>query len=134
MPNLNACLGLAQLELLPQFLEIKRELFQLWSEFFAERGIEIKGPAAGAKSNHWLIPVEFKNPRDRSTFLRETNDKNIGTRPIWTLMSKLPMYRNCYNDGLKNSKHAEEHFVCIPSGVPIRKVFHKSSYQSSNSG
>jgi len=122
MPNLNACLGLAQLELLPAFLEIKRELFQFWSEFFLEYGMKTKGPSGDATSNHWLIPVEFKDPDDRKTFLEVTNDRKIGTRPIWTLMSNLPMYRDCYNDGLYNSRFAEERYVCIPSGVPIPKL------------
>ena len=121
MPNLNACLGLAQLELLPKFLEIKRELFLFWTEFFSEYGLSTKAPNGDSISNHWLIPIEFKNLEERNNFLKETNNRKIGTRPIWTLMSKLPMYRNCYNDGLQNSKHAEDRIVCIPSGVPIGK-------------
>ena len=34
MPNINACLGLAQIKQLPKYLKIKRELFRYWSEFF----------------------------------------------------------------------------------------------------
>jgi dTDP-4-amino-4,6-dideoxygalactose transaminase len=122
MPNLNACLGVAQLELLPRFLKIKRELFVFWSNFFLDYGLKTKGPIGDAISNHWLIPVEFENSDDRNTFLEVTNNREIGTRPIWTLMSKLPMFSGCFNDGLINSKFAEERFVCVPSGIPVGKL------------
>ena len=40
------------------------------------------------------------------------------TRPIWTLMSKLEMFKNCQNDGLVNSKWLEERVINVPSSVP----------------
>ena len=40
------------------------------------------------------------------------------TRPIWTLMSNLEMFKNCQNDGLKNSIWLEERVINIPSSVP----------------
>ena len=40
------------------------------------------------------------------------------TRPIWTLMSKLPMFKDCQNDGIKNSLWLEDRVVNIPSSVP----------------
>ena len=40
------------------------------------------------------------------------------TRPIWTLMSKLPMFKNCQTDGLKTSLWLEDRVVNIPSSVP----------------
>ena len=122
MPNINACLGLAQIRQLPKYLEIKRELFQYWSKFFLKYDLTTKGPVGKEVSNHWIIPVEFPKPEDRVAFLENTNKRKIGTRPVWTLMTKLPMYKNCYNDGLANSLKAENHLVCIPSGVPSAKM------------
>lgn len=122
MPNINACLGLAQIRQLPKYLEIKRELFQYWSKFFLKYDLTTKGPVGKEVSNHWIIPVEFPKPEDRVAFLENTNKRKIGTRPVWTLMTKLPMYKNCYNDGLVNSLKAENHLVCIPSGVPSAKM------------
>jgi hypothetical protein len=40
------------------------------------------------------------------------------TRPIWTLMSKLNMFKDCQSDGLKNSLWLENRVVNIPSSVP----------------
>jgi len=39
------------------------------------------------------------------------------TRPIWTLMNKLPMYKNCQCYHLKNTKWLDERVVSIPSSV-----------------
>ena len=39
--------------------------------------------------------IELENRKDRDLFLKESNELKIMTRPIWTLMHKLPMYMNC---------------------------------------
>ena len=53
-----------------------------------------------------------------SNILKLTNDSNIMTRPIWTLMSKLPMFKDCQKDSLENSLWLEDRVVNIPSSVP----------------
>ena len=40
------------------------------------------------------------------------------TRPIWNLMSKLPMFQDCQTDSLENSFWLEDRVVNIPSSVP----------------
>ena len=49
--------------------------------------------------------------------LDETNNKGIMTRPVWKLMSRLLMFKNCQNDGLYNSIWLEDRAVNIPSSV-----------------
>ena len=56
--------------------------------------------------------------KERDVFLKFTNKNNVMTRPIWTLMSKLPMFQDCQTDGLKNSLWLEDRVVNIPSSVP----------------
>ena len=45
--------------------------------------------------------IELENRKDRDLFLKESNELKIMTRPIWTLMHKLPMYMNCQKDSQK---------------------------------
>jgi perosamine synthetase len=47
-----------------------------------------------------------------------TNDNGVMTRPIWMLMSKLPMFKNSQRDSLENSLWLEDRAVNIPSSVP----------------
>lgn len=55
MPNLNAALGCAQLEQLPEFLASKRRLFERYEEVFSNiYGVTLLKQPAGCESNYWL--------------------------------------------------------------------------------
>jgi len=118
MPNLNAALGCAQMECLDGFLTIKAELADQWGTFFNERGILFVKATAGNTANHWLNAIILDSREHRDEFLKLTNENNVMTRPIWTLMSKLPMFKDCQTDGLENSLWLEDRVVNIPSSVP----------------
>ena len=118
MPNLNAALGCAQIERLDEFLTIKTQLADQWETFFDQRDIDFVRALDGNKANHWLNAIILDSREDRDEFLKLTNDNNVMTRPIWTLMSKLPMFKSCQTDGLKNSLWLEDRVVNIPSSVP----------------
>lgn len=118
MPNLNAALGCAQMERLDDFLKIKLELADKWDLFFSQRNAEFVKPIKGYKANHWLNAIILDSKEDRDDFLKFTNENGVMTRPIWRLMSELPMFKNCQSDGLQNSIWLEGRVVNIPSSVP----------------
>jgi aminotransferase in exopolysaccharide biosynthesis len=118
MPNLNAVLGCAQMERLDEFLMIKAQLADQWDAFFNKSGVGFVKALDGNKANHWLNAIILDSREDRDEFLKFTNDNGVMTRPIWTLMSKLPMFKECQTDGLKNSLWLEDRVVNIPSSVP----------------
>ena len=60
----------------------------------------------------------LNSKEERDNFLKFTNDNGVMTRPIWTLISKLSMYKECQTDGLENSLWLEDRVVNIPSSVP----------------
>ena len=118
MPNLNAALGCAQIERLDEFLKFKMQLADQWANFFNDKDADFVKAVDGNKANHWLNSIILDSKKDRDDFLKLTNDNNVMTRPIWTLMSKLPMFKHCQTDGLKNSLWLEDRVVNIPSSVP----------------
>lgn len=118
LPNLNAALGCAQLECLPQMLRIKAEVAARYSEFCAARGLVHIRPRAGATANNWLNAVLVDSLEQREALLEHTNARGVMTRPIWRLMSRLPMYEACQNDGLAVSRWLEDRVVNLPSSVP----------------
>lgn len=118
MPNINAALGCAQLEKISSHLLQKSKVHNYWKEFFHNIGIPFVSPIDNAVSNHWLNAIILNSKKDRDNFLTKTNQSKVMTRPIWTLMNKLPMFLDCQNDGLENSKFLEERLVNIPSSVP----------------
>ena len=117
MPNLNAALACAQLEQLNYFLKNKRNLAINYKKFFDKKGIKFRTEGKETKANYWLMCVELENKKERDSFLRFTNNSNIMTRPIWQLMFRLPMYKDCQKDSQKNALYLEERIVNIPSSV-----------------
>ena len=119
MPNINAALLVAQMEQLDFFLEKKHVLFNLYQDFFKSSKYNLVKEIVGAKSNHWLNALVLDDLEKRNSFLEATNKAGIMTRPIWTLMSKLPMFIDCQKGDLKNAEWLEDRVVNIPSSVVI---------------
>jgi len=120
LPNINAALLVAQMEQLERFLKDKRQLAQEYETFFEDFDdiAFIKEPK-DAKSNYWLNAIILKDKATRDTFLEFSNANGVMSRPVWQLLSELKMFKDCYNDGLENSKYFQERVVNIPSGVRI---------------
>ncbi len=118
MPNLNAALALAQLEKLDDILTAKRNLANEYQELFKKQGLDFVQEIDGARANHWLNAIILSDKAERDAFLQSARDQNIECRPLWKLMSDLPMYKDCETDGLENSRYLQERVVALPSSVP----------------
>ncbi|SFX25038.1 aminotransferase, LLPSF_NHT_00031 family [Marinospirillum alkaliphilum DSM 21637] len=117
MPNLNAALGCAQLEQLEKLITIKRELASNYQSLFQNSSMQFITEPADCRSNYWLNGVICENKNQRDELLNHTNCKGVMTRPIWALMSHLPMYQNCRRGDLTNAEWLEERVVNLPSSV-----------------
>ena len=117
MPNLNAALGCAQLEQADQYLTSKRETAAQYKRFFLNREEIFVDEPEGAESNFWLNAIVLKNRKERDEFLEVVNAEKVMTRPIWTLMNKLPMFESCQCGLLENSQWLEDRVVNLPSSV-----------------
>lgn len=124
MPNLNAALGCAQMEVLPKMLEIKREVAARYEEFFTGMGVEFVKEREGTTANYWLNAIILGSESERDEFLEYTNSRDVMTRPVWRLMSRLEMFKDCQHDGLENSRWLEARVVNLPSSVP-ESEFHR---------
>jgi len=117
MPNLNAALLVAQLENLKKFIKNKIDLAERYENFFQSTNYNFFKEPKNCKSNYWLNSIILKNKKQRDNFLKITNSNGIMTRPIWTLMNRLPMFRHSQCENLKNSKWLNDRVVNIPSSV-----------------
>lgn len=115
MPNINAALVLAQLENFKRIIENKKNLYTNYQSFFTNNKMKLCKSPLGTEWNYWLISICLENKEHRNFFLRYTNENNVMTRPIWTLLYKLPMYKNSYRDDQKNAIFLEERIVNVPS-------------------
>jgi aminotransferase in exopolysaccharide biosynthesis len=117
MPNINAAIGLAQLEQIEDFIKSKRKLAEEYSIFFEKLNIPFCKEPLYARSNYWLNCILLKDKNERDVFLKITNENGIMTRPAWRLMDELPMYRNCQKDNLENAIELADRLTNIPSSV-----------------
>lgn len=117
MPNINAALACAQLEQLNNFVNDKRNLAADYAHYFKQEGINFREELPDTRANYWLMCLEFADKTERDEFLMATNKNGVMTRPIWTLMYRLPMYQHCFRDGQQHSEFLEERIVNIPSSV-----------------
>jgi perosamine synthetase len=117
MTNVNAAIGCAQIEKIDEYIANKRENSALYKYFFATSEIDFFTEKESCFSNYWLNVIFLKDRYERDAFLKYTNDNGVMTRPAWTLMNKLPMYKNCLHTNLDNAQWLEDRLVNIPSSV-----------------
>ncbi len=117
MPNLNAAIGLAQLEQINTYLESKRKLAENYKKFFDKLNIPFISEPKNAKSNYWLNAILLKDKEERNDFLTFTNKNGVMTRPVWEPIHQLPMYKDVQCGKLENSIWIADRLVNIPSSV-----------------
>jgi perosamine synthetase len=117
LTNIAAALGVAQIEQLPGFIESKRKLAKDYSLFFDNLDINFINEPENARSNYWLNAVLLKDREERDEFLEFTNDNGVMTRPVWELMNRLSIYKDCQTGDLTNSEWLADRIVNIPSSV-----------------
>lgn len=119
LPNINAALGCAQMEVLPAILENKRQLAAKYADYFDQKKMHFVKEPAQAQSNFWLNAVLLTDAQERDAFLAETNASKVMTRPVWKLMNRLDMYRDCFSMDISNSEWIEARLVNIPSSCTL---------------
>jgi len=119
LPNINAALLVAQLEQLESFLQNKRALADKYRVFFKDQNIEFAVEPENSRSNYWLNAIILKDKNQRDEFLEFSNSNGVMTRPIWTLMNRLEMFKNSQCGDLRNAVTLEERVVNIPSSVRV---------------
>ncbi len=122
MPNINAALGCAQLEQLPGFIAEKRHLFELYANAFA--GIpstRIFRESEGCRSNYWLqtLLLDPGVEAQRDSILSATNDAGLMTRPTWTLMHRLPHFKNSPRMDLCVAEALDRRLINLPSSAKL---------------
>ncbi|MEZ9398015.1 LegC family aminotransferase [Vibrio splendidus] len=115
MPNLNAALGCAQMEVIEQYLKQKRQLAKCYENLFSGTDFQFVTEPDYAESNYWLNAIICPDEKSREEILAGTNSAGVMTRPIWQLMHRLPMFENAMRGDLTYSEFIEAHLINLPS-------------------
>jgi len=120
MPNINAALGCAQLEQLPEFLADKRRLAARYAEALSTiPGVRFVPEPPNTRSNYWLNVALVDEGADSGleAILVALQRAGIGARPAWTLMHRLPMYLDSPRGDLSVAEELASRIINLPSGV-----------------
>lgn len=124
LPNINAAMGVAQMQRLPGFLSEKRQIASNYQQVFKEiGGIEFLTEPEGTTSNYWLSSVRLvgDNKLMRDELLQRANEIGIQVRPLWELLSELPMYANNSRADLTTARILQESVISLPSSPVLAR-------------
>ena len=123
MTNLQAALGVAQMEELPEFIRRKQRNYELYKELFKDFELaELIPFRSGTESNKWFYSLKLdrsgiKAPmKDIITYL---DSKGIQTRAIWGLINEQKPYLNEVTYKLEKAPYYAERILNIPSSTQI---------------
>lgn len=127
LPNLNAALGCAQLERLPDLLLRKRQLAAAYVD--AARGygaLTVITEPVGCRSNYWLNAVRLAGSDEavRDAALAAANDAGFQCRPLWRLMHRLAMYADCPRADLPIAEQFAAAVINMPSSAALVPRLH----------
>lgn len=120
MPNINAALGLAQLEQLPGLIARQRSLSELYStEFDGGPFGEVRHESPGSTSNYWLQAILLAEG------LQFSKDELIGgcvgagvsVRPLWKPLNRLATYSAHPSAATPVTEHLYNRVICLPSSA-----------------
>jgi len=123
LPNLNAALGCAQMEQLPQRLAQKRQLAEDYANAFARlNSVQFQNEPQDCQSNHWLNLLLLPDREQRDHLLNAAHIEGLLLRPFWTPLHQLPMFNNTPRMDLPQTGKLFARGVCLPSSANLRQT------------
>lgn len=130
MTNLQAAVGLAQMEQLDQFIETKKQNYEHYQKRIeAVEGLSLLSFRSDIRPNYWFYSLYIHNdyPKNRDELIRYLAEHRVQTRPIWGLIHEQKPYRSCETYQIEKAKEYYRHILNIPcstnlSGEEVKRV------------
>ncbi|MFA9376164.1 MAG: LegC family aminotransferase [Lachnotalea sp.] len=116
MTNLQAALGVAQLEKLEVFIQNKTSNYEYYFKFIKEmKDFYLLNFNPNARNNHWFYSLCIQNETvNRDTVMIQLKDNQIETRPIWQLIHSQRMYTNNQTYYIEKANYYLERVINLP--------------------
>lgn len=122
MVNVLAALGLAQFEILEEFLKIKKSNYERYClALSGVKGLKIHASTNGQNPNYWFysLIVEDDFPLSRDELMGKLIDLSIGVRPVWTLIEDQLPYLNSLKSETKISRDIQSRIISLPCSTNL---------------
>ena len=118
--NINASLGISQLNKINFFLKSKKELHKKYDELFINiDGVKIMKADKRVSCNYWLNCLILNKPNHKliNKINLYLNKKGFGVRPFWNPIHTLKFCKDFPRDDLSNTMHLFHSCLCLPSSA-----------------
>lgn len=123
LTNIQAALGVAQLEQLEQFIAIKRKNFQTYQDAVSDiSGLSFIPEPTGCFSNYWhyaLVVARDQNGQTRDDLLQYLMVNNVYTRPVWALCHTQMPYRHNQAYRIERAPWFERRIINLPCSTSL---------------
>jgi dTDP-4-amino-4,6-dideoxygalactose transaminase len=123
LTNVQAALGVAQLEQLPKYLDVKRKNYLAYKDAIdAIPGLHLAETPDYAANNHWMYALQIDRARyglDREQLMATMASHKIQTRPLWQLNHLQRPYTNCQHYQIHRANHLLEVTLNLPCSVDL---------------
>jgi len=113
MTNIQAAIGLAQIEQLNVILKKKKELFDYYFNAL-NKYVEFQRPVnLVIKPSYWIVCILFESEIQKQKIIKAFDEEGIEFRPLFTPVDKFKFYKKC--DNLALSHNIFRRGICLPS-------------------
>jgi perosamine synthetase len=120
MTNMQAAVGLAQVEKIEEYIEIKRQNAKKYNEKLGSlSSISLPPEMDWAKNVYWLYSILVDNIQ-RDEFTTRLREKEIDTRPFFYPMHTQPPYADLSNEKLEVAEDIAKRGVSLPSATTLK--------------
>ncbi len=121
LTNIQAAIGVAQMESLEKYIHIKRENAGLYERLLSTNDcIEFLKEKKWAMNNYWFYTIKVSK-NHKCPLIEHLLSNNIQVRPVWKLIHTLPMYRNFQNFTIENAVEAYDSCINLPCSVSLQE-------------
>ena len=124
MSNVQAAVGLAQLERVDELIEMKRRVFS-WYQIGLEnlRRLTLNSEVDGARSIYWMTSIRLDEDAalSRDGLIRELKTNNVDSRPVFPAISQYPIWQNV-QAAQPTASRVGNQAINLPSGVCLKKT------------
>lgn len=122
MTNLQAALGLGQIEQLNTFIETKIRNYELYKELFQNnKNVRLLPFREGTRSNCWFYALYIEGERDIQEIMDTLQEKQIQTRPIWGLIHEQKPYIGTQAYKIASATQYAKHVINIPCSTNLNE-------------
>lgn len=126
LTNIQAALGVAQLEKLQEYIGIKKKNWEHYKASIESiPGLSLADVPDYGHSNYWLYCLKIDSEKygmNRETLMQYCSEYKIQTRPIWYLNHLQKPYQNCQHYQIENALRLFEQTLNIPCSVNLTRT------------